>query len=91
MKLTEKTRYLMLKVVNDTPSVTPVMHQLSSYTSRDGILQWLIANRIIGPTLLDWLKVEHSNSVLGMVKFVIQHHNKEKEERAIIFNKDYIK
>ena len=76
--------------MNDNVLLAPIMHQISHYKYRDGILKWLINNNITGYNLVDWLKINHGNSVMGMVKFIIKHHNKEFEERPIILNKDWL-
>lgn len=91
MILSNKTKDLMKIVINDNMYLVPIMHQLSHYTYRDGILNWLIDNRLVGYNLLDWLKINHDNSVLGMVKFIIKHHNKSLEEKEIRINRDWIK
>lgn len=72
-------------------AVLPIFHQLSHYRSCDNFLKWLIANRIIGQTLLDWLKIEHSNSVMAMVQFIVKNCNKDRNIRPIILNKDWLK
>ena len=89
--MSNKTKDLMLIVVNDNPVLIPVMHQLSHYVYRDVILKWLLNNNIIGRNLADWLKITHNNSILGMVKFILRIHNKDQEEKAIVLNRDWVK
>lgn len=91
MTLTNKTKELMLIVIDNNMALVPIMHQLSHYRDVNKFLKWLIMNRIIGFNLLDWLKINHNNSVMGMVKFITRYHNKELEDRAIILGKDWIK
>lgn len=70
--------------------LAPIMHQLSHYRDCDKILKWLIRNKIVGFNLFDWLKIEHQNSLMSMVKFIVKSHNKDREEKPIILNKDWI-
>jgi len=91
MILTSRTKQLMHQAMDGNVQLVPIMHQLSHYTSINGILTWLIRNRITGYNLVDWLKINHNNSLMGMVKFIIKHHNKDLEERAIILGRDWVK
>lgn len=91
LTLTNYTKDLMLEAIDGYPSLTPIMHQLSHYTSRNGVLVWLIRNKITGYNLLSWLKNNHNNSVMGMVQFIVMRHNKDLEVKPIIMNKDWIK
>lgn len=83
-------RELMHTVIDGLPDLIPIAHQLSHYTSCDCILKWLIRNKITGKTFQDWIKVDHDNSVLAMVKFIIKSYNKSREDAPIILNKDWI-
>ena len=90
-KLKKSTKNLMHLVMDERIELVPIMHQISHYRYCNSILKWLISNRITGMNLLDWIKIYHSNSVMCMVKFIIKHYNKERENRAIILNRDWIK
>lgn len=89
--LNDETKNLMLRVTDDNSSLIPIMHQISHYRYRNNILRWLIHNRIIGNNLLEWLKIDHDNSVMGMVRFIIKSNNKDKEFKTIIMHRDWIK
>lgn len=72
-------------------ALVPIMHQLSHYRDCKKFLRWLIRNRIIGHNLLEWVKIEHGNSVMGMVQFIVKFHNKDAENKSIILGKDWFK
>jgi hypothetical protein len=76
------TKDLMHIVIDGKPELIPIMHQLHRFKDCQKILKWLFKNKITGKNLVDWLKVEHSNSVMGMVKFIVQKNN-------IVYGKDW--
>ena len=87
--MTPIRRKLITRVMNDSLELLPVLHQLSRYKRCDNFLKWLIKNRITGQTLIEWLRIEHSGSVIFMVQFMIKHQYKNKEYRPIILGKDW--
>lgn len=89
MQLTGYRKDLIQMAMNDKFELLPVMHQMSRYADCDKFLKWLIENRITGLVLSDWLKNYHKNSVMGMVKFIIKSHNKDRQEQAILLNRDW--
>ena len=86
--MNRKTIDLMRVAMNDVVTLTPIMHQLTRYKDVDGILKWLIINKITGHNLKDFLAINHNNSVMGMVKFIIEHRDKLINPNAIILGKD---
>lgn len=90
-RMTDRTRSLMLLVINDNPQLLPIMHQLLHYRHCDNFLRWLCLNKITGSNLIDWLKVCHNNSILNMVKFIIKSCEKNKELRPVMLGKDWIR
>ena len=88
--LSNERKRLMHEVMAGRLAVVPILHQLSHYVFCDSLLRWLVKNRIVGNNLIEWLKIEHDGSVLGMVQFIVKHHNKNKEIKPIILNKDWI-
>jgi len=88
---TDIRKELMHKVIGGYPPNVAVMHQLSHYRFCDGILRWLIASDITGFNLADWLKINHNNSILGMVQWIVKKHNKEKAFKPILYGRDWIK
>lgn len=89
MRISPETKTLMHTVINGNMTVVPVMHQLSRYRDCQKFLKWLIINNITGHNLLDWLKIDFDNSVMGMVKFIVKTHNKDKDLKPIILGKDW--
>ena len=81
---------LMHTVMDGNIHLIPIMHQLYCYRDCRGFLKWLVLSNIKGTNLLDWLKVNHNNSVLSMVKFIIKSQNKALEEKPIIYGKEWI-
>jgi hypothetical protein len=90
MRMTNSTRGLMHKAMDGVVTLTPIMHQLSRYKTCDNILRWLISNRITGHNLADFVKVQHENSIMSMVKFIVKNQTKSKEEKAIVLGKDWV-
>ena len=91
VSLTRKRKELMLEVINGNPFVVPIMHQLIHYKDCNKFLKWLIKNQIVGYNLLDWIKVEHQSSVLGMVQTIVKYNNKNREIRPMLLGKDWVK
>jgi len=87
--LSQLTKDLMQNVTDNSLELLPLMHQLSRYNDRNMILKWLIRNRITGVNLIEWLKIYHQNSIMNMVKFIVKSHNRDKEFKPIILNKDW--
>lgn len=81
---------LILKTINGDINLVETMHSLTRYRDCDRILKWLLRNNIKGSNLSDWIKINHSNSILNMVKFVVKCANNEREIKPIIYNKDWI-
>jgi len=88
-RLNEDVKNLMHMVMDGNLNLVAIMHQLHRYKDHKIILTWLIRNRIMGNNLVDWLKINHDNSVLGMVKEIVRRHNKEATEKSMILGKDW--
>lgn len=91
MNLSPKTKELMHSVMDGNLAVVPILHQLSHYRDVDKFLVWLNRNNIKGQNLIEFLKFEHQNSVMGMVKFIVKSHNKNRDLKPIVIGRDWIK
>ena len=89
-QISEMQRELYLRIVDDIPSVTPIIYQIHKYKYSWFIARWLYENGIKGKTLLDFLKVKFENSIMEMVRFVIMKINKDRDLKPIYAHKDYI-
>ena len=90
MAMTNAERDFYLRIIDDNPSVMPIVYEISKYKHSLDIQVWLIKNKITGKILLSWLKETFENSIINMVKFIIKKVNKDKEIKPIIAHKDYI-
>lgn len=88
VKMSERSRELMLRVVDGCAENIPIVHQLSHYRSVDGICQWLIKHGYTGKVLVPWLRGQFCNSTLMMVKWIVAKHNKEKM-KPILLGRDW--
>ncbi len=89
-QISNMQRELYLRIIDDNPSVTPIIYQIHKYKYSWFISRWLYENAITGKTLLDFLKVKFENSIMEMVRFVIMKINKDREVKPIYAHKDYI-
>lgn len=90
-KLSSTRKDLMHLVINDNPVLVPIIHQLTHYRCCDSFLKWLVINKITGRNLVEWLKIQHENSVMSMVQFIIMKQNKERSKIPLILNKDWVR
>jgi hypothetical protein len=81
-------RELYLRIVDDNPSVVPIVYNIHNYKFSFEISRWLYENQITGKILLDFLKTKFENSILALVKFVVMKINKDKEIKPLYY-KDY--
>jgi len=88
-QISNMQRELYLRIVDDIPSVTPIIYQIHKYKYSWFIARWLYENGIKGKTLLDFLKVKFENSIMEMVKFIIMKINNDREKKPIYAYKDY--
>ena len=88
--MSKAEREFYLRIVEDTPSLVPVIYEISKYKHSLDIQVWLIKNKLTGKNLVSWLKESFNNSIMSMVKFIIKKVNKDKEIKPIIAHKDYI-
>ena len=88
--MSKAEREFYLRIVEDTPSLMPVIYEISKYKHSLDIQVWLIKNKLTGKNLVSWLKESFDNSIMSMVKFIIKKVNKDKEIKPIIAHKDYI-
>ena len=87
--MTESEREFYLRVIDQDPRVMPIAHEISKYKHSLDITVWLIKNNITGKILLDFLKNNFENSIMGMIKFIIMKINGDKEIKPIYAHKDY--
>lgn len=91
MTFTQERKDLMHLVMNEKFELLPIFHQLAHYRDCDRFLRWLLQNNITGSNLVDWIKTIHKNSVMSMVKFIVKFNEKNREEKAIVLGRDWIK
>jgi len=89
MHLPQKTKDLMLNIIDDDPVIVPIMHQLTRYKDCYKILKWLYQNNMRGKNLKDWIKVSFNDSVISMVQYIVMRNNQETKEKPIIYGKDW--
>lgn len=90
-KISSQRRELIFKVLDDfiNPGMLRVVHELTNYRYCDNILLWLIANKITGKELNEFLNIQFKGSILSMVQYVVKIINKDNEIKPIIYGKDY--
>jgi len=91
MNFKQERKDLMHVVMNGKFELLPILHQLTHYKDCDKFLKWLHLNNITGINLIEWLKINHNGSLMGMVKFIIKYQNKNREENPIILGRDWVK
>ena len=87
--MTNAERDFYLRIIDDVPGVVPIVYEISKYKHSLDIQVFLIKNNLTGKNLLSWLKNDFSNSILTMIKFVIQKINNERDLKPVIVGKDY--
>lgn len=84
------TRILFLKVIDGQQEILPTMYQLSSYRDCDGVLLWLIKNKLTGKNFKEWFIGNFESSVLNMIKWVEMKRFGEKEYKPILGGRDWL-
>lgn len=87
--MTPHRRHLMLAIVDDDTRVLPYMYHFDFYTRCDEMLSWLFRNRLTGKRFYDWAQEYHSHSMIGPAKEILRRMDKEAEEKAVLFGRDY--
>jgi hypothetical protein len=88
-KMSKERRWLIHNVMDGNIELVHQMHQLTRYRDCDKILTWLIENKIKGKSLLGWIKIKFNGSLHGMVLFIVNYYNKNKEFTSMFYGKDW--
>jgi len=84
-----QTRQSMLKIIDGQETLVRFCYFLSQFKRCDQMLRFLINSRLIGATLVDWLKVNFEDSFLQASAFILKHVKKDNELKPV-FTKDMI-
>lgn len=89
--MSQRTRALMLSVIDDYPSNAHVMHWLwnQNFRRMDEMLAWLVLSGITGKTLNEWIFKIWDRSLLGMAQFIIMRLEKSSAPRPLLCPQDY--
>lgn len=89
--LTEKRRFLMLKVLDGFPNGNAIvaLSIFDRYRRCDEALQWLIKNKLTGRRFCEFMQYEHGWKALFALKDIMRRVYNESEERPIIGGKDF--
>ena len=69
--------------MDGSPQLAPLMFQINQHDRQIDILKWLIHNRMTGPVLESFFRVECKGSFLAVISFVVAKLERERETRAV--------
>lgn len=72
------------------PNFMRHMAEILRYRKREEILQWLVLNNLTGDNFAAWLSVEHGESLLSAMAFVLMKLRNEKELQPVLAGRDYL-
>lgn len=82
-------RQLMLKVVDNTAGIPPILFFWNQFRQCDEMLEWCVRNRLTGREFMMWHDSIDKRGMLAPVKVVLMHIEKQKTERAILVGPDF--
>ena len=88
--MTPKRRDLILQVADDQMDALPIIHPLCGFVHVDAMFEWMIANGMVGKSLIASYTLDFHNSWLSLGKWVIMKASKDQKIRKVIAGKDYI-
>jgi len=88
--MTPKRRDLILQVANDEMDALPIIHPLCGFVHADAMFEWMIANKMVGKSLITSYLEDFKGSWLSLGKWVIMKASKDQKIRKVIAGKDYI-
>lgn len=85
-------KHLFWDMQGDAPlhEIDPILYQLNKLQKIDPILFWLVRNKLTGKKFLQFFDFEMRHSVFSLINYVLKKVEKEKKERPLLLNKDYI-
>jgi hypothetical protein len=86
--MTAQRRKLIFAVADGYDPALHILAFLDSLERCDDVLRWLIANRMTGKALCEFLHVQFGNKMLAMTKFILKRIDKTREEQALFLGRD---
>lgn len=83
-----KHREQILRIVDGEQAALPIMFHAMKLRQREGILSYLIGNKITGKRLLSYYE-QQNGSILNLLADIIRRADKEKRKQKI-FAKDFL-
>ena len=83
-------RDLILQVADDKFDALSIIHPLCGFVHADAMFEWMIANKMVGTSLIATYTHDFKNSWLSLGKWVIMKASKDQQIRKVIAGKDYI-
>ena len=70
--MTDRQIGLCNEVADGCKYAYPLIHNFYKYKKFDVIIQWLFDNNVKGMKLVDWVRIEHNNSPLFAVIYILK-------------------
>lgn len=90
MIMSEVTRELLLKVIDGHPDTPRIAYMVYQFRRRDEMLAWLVANRLTGSNLANWVQTNCGGSNFAAAKFVLTKVKRERELQPVIAETDFL-
>lgn len=87
-----KRRERLLRVLDNTPEILTLLWHMDGMRRADDVLDWLITHNLTGKNLFEWFHVEHKESFLSLMAFVVnelEKNKKGKEKRPLYDGRDF--
>lgn len=88
-QMTSARRDLMLRIYDGEEQVLRVLYRMQGLTRLDEVLSWLVEARLTGKNLLAWMRIQHENSLLKTVSFILMRVNNDKAVQPLFIGKDW--
>lgn len=90
MKMSEKRRYMMLKVIDDDFRIPPLLFHIQQARRCDEMLDWLLRNHLTGKRFMLWVLGDCKGSALTMLSELLRRLEHERERRPVLVEQDYL-
>ena len=91
IEMSDVRRGLIFSVLDNTPSLLPIMHYMTNWKHCDRMLLWLKENKITGKNLESWIKIQWGGTKLqAMSKFLEMKALKNVEIRPTILGDNWM-
>lgn len=90
VEMSDRRRELIFRVMDEQPSLLPILHYFTKWRRCDEMLVWCLENNLTGKNLLEWTHKHWGNSLLSMVKFILMKLNKERTPMPVFLGTDLL-